>query len=208
MKIKLTIIRHGETEWNKIGKQQGQLNSDLSENGIKQALAIKNYISDEYSFIISSDLGRAIQTAEIIAERYNYKIFLNPGLRERHLGIIQGLTMNEFKDKYPEEYNNFNSNNPDYIIPGGESAKQRYTRAINALNKIVNENNGKNLLIVTHGGILDSLFRYVLNLPINQKRSFSLINGSINKFSFEKYWMLESWGEISHLKGLNPLDDF
>ena len=65
MKTYLTIVRHGETEWNKIGRQQGHLNSNLTENGIKQAEAIKNFINNEYNFIISSDLGRAIQTAEI-----------------------------------------------------------------------------------------------------------------------------------------------
>ena len=65
-----------------------------------------------------------------------------------------------------------------------------------------------NLLIVTHGGILASIFRYIFNLPINQKRTFSLINGSINKFFYDNYWMLESWGEIGHLQELNALDDF
>ncbi len=208
LKTTLTIIRHGETEWNKIGKQQGQLDSNLTENGVKQAQAIRDFIKNEYDLIISSDLGRALQTAEIINKKFSYKIIHEPGLRERHLGIIQELTMNEFKEKYPEEYNKFNSSNPDYVIPNGESAKQRYERAINTFNKIVNDYKGMNLLIVTHGGILQSIFRHTLNIPINQKRTFSLINGSINKFSYEKSWVLESWGEISHLSGLDSLDDF
>lgn len=208
LKTYLTIIRHGETEWNRIGKQQGQLNSDLSENGIKQAQAIKEYIKNEYDLIISSDLGRALQTAEIISEKFKYKIILNPGLRERHLGIMQGLTMEEFKEAYHEEYKKFASSDPDYIIPEGESARQRYDRAIDTFNKIINDYKGKNLLIVAHGGILDSIFRYVLNIPIKQKRSFSLINASINKFSFENSWMLESWGQINHMQEIIALDDF
>lgn len=208
MKTYLTIVRHGETEWNKIGKQQGHLNSNLTENGVKQAESIRDYIKNDYNFIISSDLGRATQTAEIIAGKYNTKIILEQGLRERHLGIIQGLTMEEFKDKFPEEYDKFCSSDHNYIIPEGESAKQRYDRAINTFNSIVSNYKDMNLLIVTHGGILESIFRHTLNIPIKQERTFSIINGSINRFSFENAWRLESWGEVSHLSGLNALDDF
>ncbi len=207
MRTYLTIVRHGETEWNKIGRQQGHMNSNLTENGIKQAEAIKNFIKNEYDLIISSDLGRAKQTAEIIAGKYNTKLILDDGLRERHLGIIQGMTMEEFKAKYPKEHKKFCSTNSNYVIPGGESAKQRFERAINIFNKIVSNYNGINLLIVTHGGILESIFRHTLNIPIKQDRTFSLINGSINKFSYENGWRLESWGEISHLAGLNAMDD-
>jgi len=115
--------------------------------------------------------------------------------------------MEEFKAKYPKEHKKFCSPDINYVIPGGESAKQRFKRAINTLNKIVSNYNGMNLLIVTHGGILESIFRHTLNIPIKQDRTFSLVNGSINKFSYENRWRLESWGEISHLSGLNAMDD-
>lgn len=205
---KLTIVRHGETEWNKIGKQQGHLDSPLTKNGIIQAKAIAGFIDNDFDFIISSDLGRAIETAKIIAEKIKKEIIKEKGLRERNLGILHGLTMKEFQENFPEEFKKLISYSPDYKIPEGESIKERFERTISALNKLVNKYSGKNLLIVCHGGNLDSIFRYTLNIPLNKRRNFSLINASINKFIYDNGWKILSWGETGHLKGLVALDDF
>jgi len=205
---KLTIMRHGETEWNGIGKQQGHLDSPLTENGIKQAEAVRDWIGNDYDLIISSDLGRAMQTAAIIAEKHELKIIAKSGLRERNLGILQGLTMEEFRAQYPLDFEQFNSDDPDYVIPSGESARQRFERAINTFNEIRTDYNGSNVFIVTHGGIIESLFRFVLGIPLAQKRTYTLRNGSLNKFFHEERWMLDSWGDINHLKGIAALDDF
>jgi len=205
---KFTIIRHGETEWNKIGKQQGHLDSPLTENGRNQAEAVAQYLKKDFDVLISSSLGRAIETAEIISKILNLKIIKKDGLKERNLGILQGMTITEFKLNYNEEYIKFISNNPDYIIPNGESINQRYKRAIMTFNNIANEYKNQNILIITHGGILESLFRYTLNIPINIKRAFSLINGSINIFTYDREWKLESWGIIEHLDNIKALDDF
>jgi probable phosphoglycerate mutase len=202
------IIRHGETQWNKIGKQQGHLNSNLTENGIKQARAISGYLDNNFNVIISSDLGRAVQTAKIIAGSLGAPVVYDSGLRERNLGIMQGLTTLEFAELYPQEYKKSELADPDYIIPEGESAGQRYTRVIATLDKIAKEHEKQKLLIVTHGGVLDSLFRYTLFIPLSVKRTFSLINGSINIFSYTTEWSLEMWGYTGHLKGLAALDDF
>jgi probable phosphoglycerate mutase len=202
------IIRHGETEWNRIGKQQGHLNSDLTENGKKQARAIANYLDNYFELIISSDLGRAVQTAEIIAKKLKTAVFFDCGLRERNLGIIQGLTIKEFAASFPKEYEQFNSSDPDYVIPKGESIRQRFTRVMAALNKIGQAYKNRKILVVAHGGVLDSLFRHTVSMPLEAKRSFSLINGSINIFTNKEFWNLELWGYLDHLKGLQALDDF
>jgi 2,3-bisphosphoglycerate-dependent phosphoglycerate mutase len=202
------IIRHGETEWNKIGKQQGHLNSDLTENGRQQAGAIAGFLEDDFDTIISSDLGRAACTAEIIGQKLSAALIYNAGLRERNLGIMQGLTKREFAERYPEEYEKFSGPDPDYIIPEGESARQRYTRVTAALDTVVSQYKNKKLLIIAHGGVLDSLFRYTLSIPLQMQRTFSLINGSINIFSHTGSWQLEMWGYTGHLRGLSALDDF
>jgi probable phosphoglycerate mutase len=207
-KTTVYIIRHGETEWNRAGKQQGHLDSDLTENGKRQAGAIANFLAKDFDIIISSDLGRAAQTAKIIAGVINREVLYDPDLRERHLGIMQGLTMKEFAASFSEEYERFHGPDPDYVIPQGESARQRYERVTNALNRIALKHKNKKILVVAHGGVLDSLFRYTVSMPLGNKRSFSLINGSLNIFTHDGSWNLELWGYVDHLKGLRALDDF
>jgi probable phosphoglycerate mutase len=209
MTTRLTVIRHGETEWNMKGKQQGHDDSPLTETGIKQAEAITRSLEPEFDCMMTSDLGRAARTAEIIGEALGLDIIKHRGLRERHLGIMQGLTMEEFMNKHPEEYGAFRSGDSSYVIPGGESIGQRYSRVVAAFMDIAATYTGKNILIVTHGGSLDSLIRFVLSIPLSSKRCFSLINGSINRFTVTHgIWRLESWGETCHLKGIVALDDF
>jgi probable phosphoglycerate mutase len=209
MTTRLTVIRHGETEWNMKGKQQGHDDSPLTETGIKQAEAIARHLEPEFDCIITSDLGRAFRTAEIIGEALGLDIIKEPGLRERHLGIMQGLTMEEFRNEHPEKYAAFRSGDTSYVIPGGESIEQRYSRVVKSFRDIAAAYTGKNILIVTHGGSLDSLIRFVLSIPLSSKRCFSLINGSINRFTVtEGTWRLESWGETGHLEGITALDDF
>jgi probable phosphoglycerate mutase len=205
----LTIVRHGETEWNQAGKQQGHLDSPLTENGIKQAEAIAHAVrGGGHDLIIASDLGRAVATARIIEVQSGLPMSTDPGLRERHLGMLQGSTMAEFSQAHPKKFAKFTSGDPDFVIPEGESIRQRHERAVKAFENIVALHPGKRIIIVTHGGILESLLRHTLQIPLELKRSFSLVNGSLNTFSHEASWMLENWGIIGHLQGLRALDDF
>ena len=212
MKTIIIAVRHGETEWNKIEKQQGQLNSNLSENGIAQAealaLGLKNYQIDTF---YSSDLGRAVQTSEFISQAINKTFSTDESLRERHLGVMQGLTKMEFLDKYPQEADSYKSKNPDYKIPEGESIRERFERCVNSIENMVQANAGKSILIVAHGGVLMSMIQKTFGLPLDGKRAFSILNGSINIFSISehKVWKLESWGIVDHLisSNLEVLDD-
>ena len=128
------VVRHGETEWNLMGKQQGHMDSPLTALGIKQAYALATGLMNRgIKFIFSSDLRRAKKTAEIIATKLKLSVTTNELLRERHLGSLQGLTKDEWRNKYPNEWSAYKSGDPDYCSPGGESARQRYNRAINCV---------------------------------------------------------------------------
>jgi len=205
----MITVRHGETEWNLVGKQQGHLNSSLTKLGIKQAEALaKELATKKIDIIYSSDLGRATQTAKIISNHLSLKFLTDLGLRERNLGTMQGLTKKEFAKKFPKEAAKFNTGNPDYILPTGESARQRYERCINCAENLAHQHIGKTILIVAHGGVLNSFFYKALNIPLTEPRHFSLFNASINTFSISGgCWRLETWGEIHHLKKLKTLDD-
>ncbi len=205
----LIVVRHGETEWNRDGLQQGQQNSDLTELGIQQAQAVADAL-EEYSFdaIYCSDLGRAVQTAEIIAEPHKLKLILDTRLRERHLGITQGLEYEQFKAKHPDVFRLSHSSDPDYVIPEGESIRQRTERAVACGNQIAQSHPGGRVLVVTHGGILDGLYRTTLGIPLTEPRRFSLYNAAINRFTIKNSaWQLNTWGDIHHLKDLDTLDD-
>jgi probable phosphoglycerate mutase len=127
----LTVVRHGETVWNRIGRQQGWLDTELTELGRAQAKAIAGALAGrEFDAIYSSDLGRAMRTAEIIAAVLGMEVVPSSGLRERNLGILQALTMAEFRQKHPGEYERFASGEADYRLPGGESIRDRYDRHV------------------------------------------------------------------------------
>src|SRR3989475_8142885 len=81
-------------------------------------------------------LTRAIQTAEIIASKCQKPVQLDAGLRERHMGIFQGLTLAEMRERFPKERAEFERTGPDYVIPGGESARQRLERSAHVLSSI------------------------------------------------------------------------
>lgn len=205
----LLLIRHGETIWNIQGRLQGHLDSDLTETGIAQAHAMAERLTKEsFSALYSSDLGRAYRTAEIIAARTGHTILPDRRLRERYLGIFETFTWQEIEGKYPEELNAYRTLGPDYVIPNGESARQRFDRAIAGLEEIARRHAGQSVVIVTHGGVLNFLFRYALGIPLEEPRRFKLWNVSLNTFLYEDgKWILGSWGDISHLTHVGTVDD-
>jgi len=209
MNTAIFACRHGETEWNLIEKQQGHLNSPLTSKGVLQAQLLADGLIDRHiDILFSSDLGRALQTAEIIAKKLSLEIYADRRIRERHLGIMQGLTRREFADRYPDEALRFDSGDPDYVLPGGESARQLFDRCINCAEDLAVCYPGKNVLIVGHGGVLSSFFRKSIDAPLGGPRRFSLFNASINSFGISNgQWRLDTWGEVAHLKDLNSLDD-
>jgi 2,3-bisphosphoglycerate-dependent phosphoglycerate mutase len=209
MNAVIYAVRHGETEWNLVEKMQGHMDSPLTNNGIKQAQFVADGLaSKKIDILFSSDLGRAIQTAEIIASRLSLEINTDMRLREHNLGIFESLTKTEFEERYPEEVKQFYTHDPDYVIPGGESMRQRFNRCIECAEEIVRGHEGKNILIIGHAGVLTSFFYKAVNLPLYEPRRFSVFNAGINAFSLnDGQWRLETWGEIAHLKDIRALDE-
>jgi Fructose-2,6-bisphosphatase len=193
-----TVVRHGETEWNKTGLHQGVLDSPLTEKGIAQAHNVACSLQKHnFQMLYSSDLGRAATTARIIAATLNLDIVFDQRLRERNLGCLGGLTLEQFKEQYPEDCDQYLAGDPDYIIPGGESVRQSYERSIACFEELAVRHSNESILIITHEFILDYLFRHTFDIPLQQKRRFVLKNCSINRFlKFEDDWKLETWGEI------------
>jgi probable phosphoglycerate mutase len=200
MKSLVTIIRHGETEWNVAMRLQGNSDSALTEKGLKQAeLAAKALQSLNYDVLISSNQKRALRTAEIINQYQGLTILENGAFRERNFGIMEGLTREEIVKNYPDEYDRYKKRRAEFQIPEGESLVQFYQRVTDGLNQISSMYQGKKILLVTHGGVLDCALRMTLDIPLGTVRKFSIYNAAINTFSFsENQWILEEWGNINH----------
>lgn len=206
----LFVVRHGETLWNQQGLLQGHLDSPLSELGVNQANALAEYFSKcDWDLIVSSDLTRAVRTAEIIKGASDKQVLTDNRLRERNLGIVQGLTVKEFGEKYHEESVKFNEGGADYAIPGGESIGQRFKRSITCIKELAERYKGNKIIIVTHGGVLDGVFRFTVKIPLNQARTFSLFNASVNTIQIQDdSWNIVTWGYVEHLRALGSMDDW
>ncbi len=200
-KTRLILLRHGEAEWNIEGRYQGQLDSALTAAGRRQAEALAVRLARrQAAALYSSDLGRAQQTARLAADACRLPVILDSRLREQHLGMFQGLLKSDIREKFPAEYRCFKAD-ADYIVPGGESARQFSDRVIACLEEIVSRHTGQEIVVVTHGGPVGSLLCHTFNIPLRAPRSFERPNASWNVFLFENgRWRLETWGDASHLE--------
>jgi probable phosphoglycerate mutase len=197
----LILIRHGETVWNREHRMQGQHDSPLTEVGVRQAQLLGRRFRDEkFGALYSSDLGRAHQTAHSIAEATGRSIVVDKRLRERHFGVFEGLTGDEIERNYPQDYLRFKSRDPAYVVTGGESALQFRARCMDCLNELAGRHADERIVVVTHGLVLDMLYRAAYLLALEQPRPVPLLNASLNIFSFSgKRWHCEAWGDVAHL---------
>ncbi len=205
----ITLIRHGETEWNLSGRWQGHADSPLSPRGISQAKALgRRIIEEKFDFFYTSDLGRAVHTSELIGNLSEITAEPCVGLRERDLGVLEGLNTDEMKQSQPEVYASFRNDGPEFEVPGGESFLQFYERCSASIEDLANRHEGTKIAVVTHGGVLGAIFRYILNIPLDADRNFVLLNCSLNRIEKKDAgWNLISWGDVAHLKDLDSLDD-
>jgi probable phosphoglycerate mutase len=201
----LLIIRHGETVWNVENRFQGHGDSPLTRTGCSQALAVGRRLkSMTFDTLICSDLGRAQTTAECIAQPTGHAIQSDSRLRERNYGILEGLTVAEISARYPQVWTDLQADDPDYVIPGGESQRQHFQRNIGFFEAYIATHAGSTAALVVHGGVMDSIFRYVARLPLSQPRCFTTANTSLNIVSHGPFhgtirWVIGTWGDVSHL---------
>lgn len=158
--MKVYIIRHGQTDWNKKGKIQGKTDIELNEEGIKQAEEAKRILKDyPIDMIVSSTLKRARKTAEIINEAKNVPIIFKEELEERGFGEFEGKTQQEFQDEIwnSEILANYNLNKQ---YKGVETIRSLCDRVWGLIEELKKEYVDKNILLVTHGGVTRAINGY------------------------------------------------
>jgi len=205
----IILIRHGETEWNLSGRWQGHADSALSPRGIAQAEALAlRMTSEPVDVVYVSDLERALHTARLVGTPSGWDCVPMKELRERDLGVLEGLTTDEMKVDQPNVFQAFLTKGPDYQPPGGESFRQFSDRCSEVIERLATKHVGQKIALVTHGGVLGVLFRKVLNLGLEAERNFLLLNCSINRIQkTSDHWSLISWGDVAHLQNVTSLDD-
>lgn len=203
----LYLVRHGQTDWNAEGRWQGHLNSQLTPLGITQAKAAADRLEKvSFTTLYASDLARTYDTAQQISTVTGHRIITDQRLRERCGGVREGLTEAEAKEKLPEFFaDDVNRWAPDFAFPGGESTLQLLDRAVGVFSDIGQRHTGERVVIVSHGAIIGTFLRYVLNIP-QTDYPFRMSNCSLSivlhgEF-FDSNWMVGTLNETGYLDGL------
>jgi probable phosphoglycerate mutase len=197
------FVRHGETEANVTDRLQGQTDVPLNANGLAQAELIAGRLKDEpFDVIYSSDLSRALVTAEKIAS--GRPVIPAVELREWNFGRWQGMLLQEILRDYPGEFSLFKSGSLDFEPPEGESAGRFLERAEKFMEMLLREYSGKRILCVSHGGFIKQTLKVVLGI-----RTFRSLpaceNTAICRYAAKEgnVWQLVSWNDAAHLKSFN-----
>ncbi|CAL8465578.1 g5114 [Coccomyxa elongata] len=221
----ILLLRHGETDWNLQFRLQGQHPEDppLNATGTEQSRVLANRLVSENSqvaslaeqlvrteplapdvacpimAVYSSDLRRAVQTATAAADALGLAVALEPSLRERHLGVLEGLTGQEAAAQQPVAWSALCSGRSDARIPGGgESEDDLTARVVAGVEAIAARHPGQKVAVFTHGGVLATCYEHT----VGHKYPRKLVNCAINRVRVEgQRWAVLDWGNVLHLQG-------
>ncbi len=178
--IKLILIRHPETDWNKQKRYMGSADIPLNNKGKKQARIISGYFKNEnISVIYSSKLKRALETAKFIAKSHNLKVKQDERLNEIDFGGWEGLTFEQIQKKHPGLAREYLLKPQNIKIPGGESFSEFKNRISAFLEEVLAKEKG-NVAIVSHGGVNRVIICELLKIPFSHLWQIKQDGGAIN----------------------------
>ena len=201
------FIRHGETDWNRQQRFQGQIDVPLNDTGHAQAQRLSARLADEPAqVLLASDLLRTRQTGEPLARRWGLEAALRPAFREQSFGVLEGLDVPTIKARHPELWARWLEHRADFALPGGgESIRQFHARVIGAVREAAEAWADRVVTVVTHGGVLDMLWRTANGLPLDGLRACEIPNTGINRLRWRAGTLeIVQWADAAHLEGLPP----
>ena len=201
MTTTLIIIRHGETFWNRERRIQGHLDSALTPEGIAQAQACATRLATEkIDAVVVSDLNRAQHTAKILIAGRALSMTADATLRERCFGAGEGMTYADMDTKYPQMFAQTGLVDAEFTLPDGETRADFHARVKTSIEKLAVAHAGKCLLIVTHGGVLGVIYRWLNEMPIASAQRVAIPNVAYNRISIQPDgWKIDVWADTSHL---------
>ena len=204
---KLILVRHGETDWNAEGRIQGMLDVPLNALGMLQAERAATELARtiDVAELVSSDLLRTRETTTPINEATGFEPRFDARIRERHFGVWQGKTYEEWRIQDAMGMARYNAGDPDYGPEGGETASQFLKRCVDAVTDLVLSCDEKTLILVTHGGVVSSMVRHAQGLNPQSARTWSVPNASISEWRVEyvdnePIFYVDRIGDVAHLE--------
>jgi len=182
MGIKIFLIRHGQTLWNKEERYLGDEDIELTPEGIQQAKLAAKYLSEvNLSNIYSSPLKRAIDTAAFINDGRKIEVIVRENLKEANFGEWEGIRYNRMAEEFRDDYTRWLKDPYNNSPTGGESFKMVQERAVKEIDNIIKENeDNSKVVVVTHGGVIASLLVYWLKIPVSRWWTIIQRQGAIN----------------------------
>ena len=201
------FIRHGETDWNRQQRFQGQIDVPLNATGHEQARRLATRLADAPAHtLLASDLLRTRQTGEPLAASWRLAPRLSAAFREQSFGVLEGLDVPTIRQQHPELWARWLEHQADFALPGGgESIRQFHARVITAVRQAAEDYAGQVVTVVTHGGVLDMLWRTANGLPLDGLRQCEIPNTGINRLRWRAGTLeILAWADAGHLEGLPP----
>jgi probable phosphoglycerate mutase len=180
---KLYIVRHGETDFNVQGRYAGSTDVELNDNGLQQAKLLAENLSEHLiDIIISSTLKRAHKTALIIQGHLHKPLVLLDEFVERSVGVYEGMTRDEVREKYPELWNQNVIGQFDCTLHEGESMRQVRERVHKGLQRIKHICGNRNVVLVTHGYVSREIYGYFNNVSAEEFSKYALGNCQVTEY--------------------------
>ena len=207
--IDLWLVRHGETDWNRELRFQGHLDAPLNALGLRQAKRLGEYLAAlPPRPLLASDLLRTRQTAEPLAGQWQTPALPDSLWREQAFGVIEGLTLDEIRERHPEIVQGWRAHDPDFAPQGGESRRQFHARVMQAVQALVERCRQEGLqspVVVSHGGVLDMVYRSATGQPLGGPRECLIPNAGLNHVRTDGVrFEIVQWAQTGHLDGLPP----
>jgi probable phosphoglycerate mutase len=207
------LIRHGETAWNRELRFQGQLDVPLNDMGFEQAQRLKARMVQALGQwqaqgrvpmrLISSDLLRAQQTAQPVAEVLGHPCILSAGLREQCYGMFEGMRSPDIQAQYPEAWQRWLAFDAGVAVEGAETTRAFHDRVIATLQELAQQYMGEHVVVVTHGGVLDMVWRHAQALSLNGPRVCDIPNAGLNQVVWRDGGLhIQVWADAAHLADL------
>ncbi|MEJ8839429.1 histidine phosphatase family protein [Ramlibacter sp. AN1133] len=202
----LVLVRHGETDMNRELRFQGQVNVGLNAIGLAQARRLATRLAGEKAdAVYVSDLLRAVQTAEPIAEELALRPVADSGLREQAFGRVDGMRVDDIQREHPGAWQAWLRFEQDFAMPEGESTRAFHARVMQAVQRVVAAHPLQTVVVVTHGGVLDMIYRTARSLGLDGPRQSEIPNAGLNRIRVhEDAYEIVSWADTRHLADLPP----
>jgi probable phosphoglycerate mutase len=208
----LILIRHGETDWNRELRFQGHLDVPLNDMGHEQARRLGVRLAGEsVQQLVCSDLLRTRQTAQPVvaqvatqlAPGFSLEAVLDANLREQSFGVMEGLRAPDIALQHPQDWAQWLEFGADHAFARGESTRSFHARVMAAVQRLATVYAGQTVVVVTHGGVLDMIYRTARALPLSGPRQSEIPNAGVNRVRLRDGLVeILDWADTRHLADL------